>query len=55
MTIWLSSVNKIRDNLNGIWLEIERQLPDGEVKNGLKKKIDIIFYLLSKGRVKNEK
>ena len=53
-TAWLSSINKIRENLNGIWLETERYIPDLEAKERIKKKIDIIFYLLSKGRVKNE-
>ena len=54
MSIWLSSVNKIRENLNGVWLDTERCIPDGVVKDRIKKRIDIIFYLLSKGRVKNE-
>ena len=54
MTIWLSSVNKIRENLNSIWLDTERYITDVEAKNRIKKKLDIIFYLLSKGRVKNE-
>ena len=54
MTIWLSSVNKIRENLNSIWLDTERYITDVEAKQRIKKKLDIIFYLLSKGRVKNE-
>ena len=54
MTIWLSAVMKIRENLNSIWLDTERHISDIEAKDRIKKRIDIIFYLLSKGRVNNE-
>lgn len=54
MSLWLSSVNKIRENLNSIWLDTERHISDIEAKDRIKKRIDIIFYLLSKGRVNNE-